>query len=91
MGCHRGIYFAAGYCFVGIPMGTYLGTKIGQAVLGQREAASIFADKSFRTLPFYNGQPWFVPLVTVTGSHWTRVHGRAFSRRKTRNNLEKQT
>ncbi|MBO1324237.1 FAD-binding oxidoreductase [Acetobacter sp. TBRC 12305] len=64
MGCHDGIYFAAGYCFVGVPMGTYLGTKIGQAVLGRREAASLFADKSFRSMPFYNGRPWFVPLVT---------------------------
>ncbi|WP_244851052.1 FAD-binding oxidoreductase [Caballeronia sp. SL2Y3] len=76
MGCHRGIYFAAGYCFVGIPMGTYLGTKIGQAVLGQREAASIFADKSFRTLPFYNGQPWFVPLVT---RYWQSLDSRTRS------------
>lgn len=64
MGRHNGIYFAAGYCFVGIPMGTYLGTKLGQAVLGHREAASVFADKSFRSLPFYNGRPWFVPMLT---------------------------
>ncbi|MGU7771663.1 NAD(P)/FAD-dependent oxidoreductase [Burkholderia sp. MR1-5-21] len=73
MGCHNGIYFAAGYCFVGVPMGTYLGTKLGQAVLGQREAASIFADKSFHSLPFYSGRPWFVPMVT---RYWQTLDSR---------------
>lgn len=73
MGCHEGIYFAAGYCFVGVPMGTYLGTKIGHAVLGQREAASIFADKSFRSMPFYTGRPWFVPMLT---RYWQSLDSR---------------
>jgi glycine/D-amino acid oxidase-like deaminating enzyme len=73
MGCHDGIYFAAGYCFVGIPMGTYLGTKIGHAVLGNREAQSVFADKSFRSLPFYRGRPWFVPLVA---RYWQSIDSR---------------
>ena len=74
MGCHNGIYFAAGYCFVGIPMGTYLGTKIGHAVLGNPEARSVFADKSFRSLPFYRGRPWFIPLVT---RYWQSIDSRA--------------
>jgi glycine/D-amino acid oxidase-like deaminating enzyme len=73
MGCHNGIYFAAGYCFVGIPMGTYLGTKIGHAVLGNREAQSVFADKSFRSLPFYRGRPWFIPMVT---RYWQAIDSR---------------
>lgn len=78
MGCHRGIFFAAGYCFVGVPMGTYLGTKLGHAVLGQREASSIFAARSFRTLPFYTGRPWFIPVVT---RYWQQLDSRTPSGR----------
>ncbi|MFT9014395.1 MAG: FAD-binding oxidoreductase [Acetobacter sp.] len=73
MGCRDGLWFAAGYCFVGVPMGTYLGTKLGRAVLGHKDAASVFADKAFRTLPFYNGRPWFVPLLT---RYWQRQDAR---------------
>jgi glycine/D-amino acid oxidase-like deaminating enzyme len=73
MGCHNGIFFAIGYCFVGVSMGTYLGTKVGQAVLGQREAATVFADRSFRTMPFYSGRPWFLPVVS---KYWQALDSR---------------
>lgn len=60
---HRGIHFAGGYCFAGLPMGTYLGRKAAARILDKAEAKTVFADLSFPTVPFYAGNPWFVPAV----------------------------
>lgn len=63
-GSKDGIYYSLGYCFVGVPMGTYLGGKIAHAILGEHgKAATVFADRSFPTLPLYKSKPWFLPLV----------------------------
>ena len=58
---HAGIHFAGGYCFAGVPMGTYLGRKAAYRILGSSEGQSVFADRSFPTMPFYSGKSWFVP------------------------------
>ncbi len=58
-----GIHFAGGYCFAGVPMGIYLGTKAAQRILGGKDGATIFADRGFPTVPLYSGNPWFVPAV----------------------------
>ena len=58
-----GVHFAGGYCFAGVPMGTYLGTKAGYRILGRKEGATVFADRGFPTVPLYSGNPWFVPAV----------------------------
>ncbi|HEX3500214.1 MAG TPA: FAD-binding oxidoreductase [Stellaceae bacterium] len=60
---HDGIYFAGGYCFAGVPMGTYLGTKAAHRILGSREGDTVFAERGFPTVPLYSGKPWFVPAV----------------------------
>ncbi|HLI10999.1 MAG TPA: FAD-binding oxidoreductase [Alphaproteobacteria bacterium] len=62
IGTHDGIHFAAGYCFAGVPMGTYLGRLAAQRILG-RPARTLFAERRFPTVPFYSGNPWFVPAA----------------------------
>lgn len=63
MGCHDGIWYAMGYNFAGVPMGTHLGRKIAYNILGRPEAPSIFHTEKFPTMPFYSGTPWFVPAA----------------------------
>lgn len=65
-GRYDGIHYALGYCFAGVPMGTYLGRKAAQSILGSPEAKTVFAERPFRALPLYRGNPWFVPLVMRT-------------------------
>jgi len=59
----QGIHFAGGYCFAGVPMGTYLGTKAAHRILGSKEGDTVFAERGFPTVPLYSGKPWFVPAV----------------------------
>lgn len=63
LGCHDGIWYGFGYNFAGVPMGTYFGTKIAAGILGRSDAGSVFSQTPPPTLPFYRGNPWFVPRV----------------------------
>jgi glycine/D-amino acid oxidase-like deaminating enzyme len=63
LGRHEGVHYAMGYCFAGVPMGTYLGMKVARRILGAADAATVFADRPFPTVPLYSGNPWFVPWV----------------------------
>jgi glycine/D-amino acid oxidase-like deaminating enzyme len=57
------VWYALGYNFGGVAMGTYLGAKLAYKITGRPEGASVFGQRPFPTLPFYRGNPWFVPLV----------------------------
>jgi glycine/D-amino acid oxidase-like deaminating enzyme len=59
------ITYVGGYCFAGVPMGTWLGRKAALGVLGAAEAATVFAELNFRALPLHRGGSWFVPAVMV--------------------------
>jgi len=61
IGCHEGIHYAAGYCFAGVPMGTWFGIKAAGRILGIDLEPSVFADRPFGTMPFYKGDGRFVP------------------------------
>jgi len=63
VGVIEGVHYAAGFCGVGIPMGTYLGHKAALRVLGRPGAATAFDDLPFPTRPLYDGRPWFLPAV----------------------------
>lgn len=63
IGVRNGVHYAGGYCFAGIPMGTYLGRKAAYRILGLPEAETIFAARGFPTAPLYSGNPWFVPYA----------------------------
>ncbi|HEY7748091.1 MAG TPA: FAD-binding oxidoreductase [Aestuariivirgaceae bacterium] len=63
LGTHNGIHYALGYCFAGVPMGTWFGLKSAQRILGVPHAPSVFAERSMTSHPLYWGNPWFVPLA----------------------------
>jgi glycine/D-amino acid oxidase-like deaminating enzyme len=63
IGQAEGIWHAMGYNFAGVPMGSYFGLKIAQKILGLPEGKTAFDSAPFPTMPFYRGNPWFVPLA----------------------------
>ena len=63
IGCHDGIWYGMGYNFAGVPMGSFFGLKLAQKILGLPAGASAFDAAAFPTLPFYRGNPWFLPLA----------------------------
>lgn len=60
LGCRDGIHYAMGYCGSGVGMGSYLGLRIGQQVLGLPDGRTAFDGLSFQTRPLYTGKPWFL-------------------------------
>jgi glycine/D-amino acid oxidase-like deaminating enzyme len=63
IGSADGIWYAMGYNFAGVPMGTYLGTKLAHKIVGSPEGKTVFDGKRFPTVPLYHGTPWFVPMA----------------------------
>jgi glycine/D-amino acid oxidase-like deaminating enzyme len=55
-----GLHYAMGYCGSGVGMAGYLGTRIGQQVLGLKVGRTALDGISFQTRPFYTGNPWFL-------------------------------
>ncbi len=60
LGRRDGIHYAMGYCGSGVGMGSYLGMRIGQQVLGLPDGRTAFDGLSFQTRPLYTGKPWFL-------------------------------
>jgi glycine/D-amino acid oxidase-like deaminating enzyme len=60
VGAQDGLYYATGYCGSGAGMAGYLGTRIGQQVLGRKEGETAFDGLPFATRPYYWGKPWFL-------------------------------
>ncbi len=71
-GTHDGVHYAMGYCGTGVPMSTWLGHKLAQKVLDDREAKTAFDGREFPKRFFYRGWPWFLPLVV----NWYRLQDR---------------
>jgi glycine/D-amino acid oxidase-like deaminating enzyme len=63
IGCHDGIWYGMGYNFAGVPMGSFFGHRIAQRILGLPDGATAFEAAEFPTVPFYRGNPWFLPLA----------------------------
>ncbi len=55
-----GLHYAAGYCGSGVSMASYLGTRLGQRILGRPEGRTGLDDLPFQSRPFYHGNPWFL-------------------------------
>jgi glycine/D-amino acid oxidase-like deaminating enzyme len=58
----NGIHYAMGYCGHGVALATYLGTRMGEVIAGTAEIPDLGTER-FRAIPFFNGIPWFLPLV----------------------------
>ena len=63
LGEHEGILYALGYCYAGVPMGTYLGRKAALRIMGSHDAETVFSNRPFPTKTFYRGGGWFMPAV----------------------------
>jgi glycine/D-amino acid oxidase-like deaminating enzyme len=63
IGGREHVWYGLGYNFAGIPMGTHFGAKLADMIQGKAEGRSAFAETPFPTLPFYSGDPWFLPLA----------------------------
>jgi glycine/D-amino acid oxidase-like deaminating enzyme len=61
-GVHHGLHYALGYNGHGVALATYLGARVGQSLAGGDDLRP-FGGRAFRAIPFYFGQPWFLPLV----------------------------
>jgi glycine/D-amino acid oxidase-like deaminating enzyme len=75
VGVRDGLYYAMGYCGSGVGMAGYLGTRIGQQVLGLKQGATAFDGLPFATRPFYWGTPWFL-APSVAYYRWRDRSGR---------------
>ncbi len=60
-----GVHYAAGFCGSGIVWARWLGRKAALKVLGDATAVSAFEGQPFAAVPFYNGNPWFLPAVVT--------------------------
>lgn len=60
VGRHDGLYYAMGYCGTGVAFASYLGTRVGQQILGLEEGRTGFDGLAFETRPLYYGKPWFL-------------------------------
>jgi glycine/D-amino acid oxidase-like deaminating enzyme len=81
IGVQDGIHYAAGYCFAGMPMGTYLGRKLAYGMIG-KGGETIFRERSFPTLPGYTGSPWFLPYY-MKYYDWLDRRDRGYAARQT--------
>jgi len=59
-----GVYFAMAYGGHGVAMATYLGSKLGAALLDKANEIP-FCDVHFNAIPLYNGLPWFLPFAAM--------------------------
>jgi glycine/D-amino acid oxidase-like deaminating enzyme len=57
-----GVHYAMGYCGHGVALATYLGSRMGEVLAGAGEIPDLGTSR-FRAIPFFNGVPWFLPLV----------------------------
>ncbi len=62
IGERNGIAYAMGYCGHGVAMATYFGFKLADMILG-KGLNTAFAEKKSIPIPFYRGNPWFLPLA----------------------------
>ena len=59
---HDGVIYPAGFCGSGTVWARWLGQKAAGMILAEN-AETVFSDQKFWTLPFYKGDPWFLPLA----------------------------
>jgi glycine/D-amino acid oxidase-like deaminating enzyme len=63
MGRDDGMHYLLGCNGSGVAMMTYLGTQTARKILGGANRVSALDEREFPTVPLYNGNPWFLPLV----------------------------
>lgn len=56
------VHYVGGYCGTGIAMASYLGHCVANRINGESMAFGI-DQIPVKPVPFYNGKPWFLPMV----------------------------
>jgi len=57
-----GIIYPTGFCGSGTVWARWLGQKAALMILGE-DGDSVFSNLRMHTMPFYTGNPWFMPLA----------------------------
>jgi glycine/D-amino acid oxidase-like deaminating enzyme len=57
-----GVHYSMGYCGHGVALATYLGHRMAEVIAGDGQMPDLGSER-FRALPFFNGFPWFLPLI----------------------------
>ena len=63
MGRFDGLHYALACNGSGVAMLSYLGHQTARKILGKSNRVCAFDRDEFPTMPFYNGNTWFLPLV----------------------------
>lgn len=65
MGQEDGLHYCTGCNGSGIAMMTYLGQQVARRILQNGQAVSAYEEIDFPRIkvPFYQGKPWFLPIV----------------------------
>jgi glycine/D-amino acid oxidase-like deaminating enzyme len=60
-----GAYYAAGYCGHGVAMATFMGELVAQSLTGAMAEHPLLdrTGAAFPAIPFYRGDPWFLPVA----------------------------
>jgi glycine/D-amino acid oxidase-like deaminating enzyme len=62
-GQRDGVYYAMGFCGHGVALATHLGEKLAGLIQETLSGETAFTGLKFRAIPFYDGRPWFLPLI----------------------------
>lgn len=63
MGRFDGLHYALACNGSGVALLSYLGHQTARKILGKSNRVCAFDREEFPTMPFYNGNTWFLPLV----------------------------
>ncbi len=80
VGVHEGVHYACGCNGSGVMMLSYLGHAAALRAMGQPGVIKGLDRVPFRTLPTYDGRPWFLPVVGNAykiRDGWNRLTDRA--------------
>lgn len=69
---HDGVHYATGFCGSGVVWARWVGQKAALSILGDADGKSAFSERPFRAIPFFNGNPWFLPLIMAWNQHKDR-------------------
>ena len=58
-----GLHFVVGCNGSGVSMMPFLGDALGRSIAGRLHGRLPFAETRLPSIPFYSGNPWFLPLI----------------------------
>ena len=75
---HEDIYYAAGFAGSGTIWARWLGKKAAEMALGMANQPSMFYGAPPDKLPFYDGNPWFLPIMHkfYSSKDWLKSFGK---------------